>query len=85
MLLPWEGLDLGPIRRIQSHATAFGYILRLTFRLLFDVSHSEECRTKKAFKYVYKFCCFFVLLLSSVVPTDCLISISINNLLESYK
>ena len=39
---------LGPIRRILSHVTASGYI----FRSLSDVSYSDECRTKKAFKYV---------------------------------
>ena len=35
-----------------------------------DGSYSDECRTKKAFKYVEKFCHFFVLWLSFVVPTD---------------
>ena len=38
--------QLGPIN-------ISGYIFRLTFRSLSDVfTHSDECRTKKAFKYV---------------------------------
>ena len=53
---------------------ASGYIFRLTFRSLSDVSYSDECRTKKSF-YLNVLSTFksavacLVLSLSSVVPT----------------
>ena len=37
---------------VLPRVTASGYIFRLTFRSLTDVSYSDECRTKKAFKCV---------------------------------
>ena len=43
---------LGSIGRILSRVTASGYIFRLTFRSLSDVSYSDECWTKNAFKYI---------------------------------
>ena len=48
---------------IISRVPSSGYIFRFTFRLLSDVSYSDECRTKKAFSmpqecsiniYIYK-------------------------------
>ena len=35
----------------RESLSASGYIFRFTFRSLFDVSYSDECRTKKAFQY----------------------------------
>ena len=52
--------QLGPINigankthpiTLTASVTASGYIFRLTFRPLSDVSYSDECRTKKAFTY----------------------------------
>ena len=50
--------------------TASGYVVWSTFRLLSDISYSDECWTKKALSMLKECCRFSVLLLSSVVPTD---------------
>ena len=36
---------------ITLRISASGYLFRFTFRLLSDISYSDECRMKKAFQY----------------------------------
>ena len=58
-------LNLSRVMKKQQHFS--------TYLKAFFVPHSSEhetCRTRNAFKYVEKCCPFFVLRLSSVVPSD---------------
>ena len=59
MLIGPNWSNMGPIRRILSHVTTSEYIFWLTFRSGHypTFSYSDECRTKKAFKYVAAFSC----------------------------
>ena len=41
-------------RHILSCVSESGYICQFTFWLLFDISYSDKCWTKKAFNYVKK-------------------------------
>ena len=74
---------LGLIRHILSRVTASGYIVRLTFRSLSDVSYSDESQTKKAFMYVKRMLPLFLAVVNQLLSISYLILVRPFSLSES--